>query len=435
MLRLVVPSIAAAPSLLALLLSGSGSPLFGQEPIGTIEASSATVSGPLSLTGDKALIGGNAVITARDRTATVNLSRGGEVLVCRTSALHAARGAGPAKREPLLLALDRGAVEIHMAATAADAVLTPDLRFTIATSTGRPAAGLLDLRIRVAGNGDTCVENRGKAAPTLEVSEQFGSGLYQVHPNQHLLFEHGSLREVVDDETSPCGCPPPPVLSASNSGISTDVTRAARPGARVADDPDEVRAHNRAEVQHPFPAAESQGLTLSGAPAYVPQSPPREPHAQVAATLSFGPGSRGFDGTNPTVANSSAAPANTPASAAPAPAAKQPATNQPASSPPAVTPAPVTPAPVPPAPIAAAPVQLAAAPVQPAAPPAPAPPPTPPQPTPAPPPPVSVTTTPAVNDKLSDHEVAQSPLPPPAPSAHTIGHRIGHFFHHLFVGK
>ncbi len=424
MSRLVVPSIAAAPSLLALLLSGSCSPFFGQEPIGTIEASSATVSGPLSLTGDKALIGANAVITARDRTATVNLSRGGEVLVCRTSALHAARGAGPARREPLLLALDRGAVEIHMAATAADAVLTPDLRFTIATSTGRPAAGLLDLRIRVAGNGDTCVENRGKAAPTLEVAEQFGAGLYQVHPNQHLLFEHGSLREVVDDETSPCGCPPPPVLSASNSGISTDVTRAARPGARVADDPDEVRAHTPAEVQHPFPAAESQGLTLSGAPAYVPQSPPREPHAQVAATLSFGPGSKGFDGTNPTVANTSAASANTSPAPGPAkqPAPVPPAAVTPVSAPPAVAPVPVSPA----APNPAATVQ-----------PAPAPPPAPPQPTPAPPPPppVSVTSAPAVNDKLSDHEVAQSPLPPPAPSAHTIGHRIGHFFRHLFVGK
>ena len=426
MSRLVVPSIAVAPSLFALLLCGSCPSLSAQEPIGTIEASSATVSGPLSLTGDKALIGANAVITARDRTATVNLSRGGEVLVCRTSALHAARGAGPAKREPLLLALDRGAVEIHMAATAADAVLTPDLRFTIATSTGRPAAGLLDLRIRVAGNGDTCVENRGKAAPTLEVSEQFGSGLYQVHPNQHLLFEHGSLREVVDDETSPCGCPPPPVLSASNSGISTDVTRAARPGARVADDPDEVRAHNPAEVQHPFPAAESQGLTLSGAPAYVPQSPPREPHAQVAATLSFGPGSRGFDGTNPTVANTPAAPASTPAPAAPAPApAPAPATKQPSSTPPASAPTAVAPAPVP----ASAPTP--AAPIQPAPQPPPA---TPPQPTPAPPP-VSVTTAPPVNDKLSDHEIAQSPLPPPAPSAHTISHRIGHFFHHLFVGK
>ncbi len=376
-----------------------------QAAIGTIEAASATISGTLSLTGGKALVGANAVITARDRTATLNLSRGGEVLVCTTSALHAARGGGPTRPEPLLLALDRGAIEMHMAATAADAILTPDLRFTIASNTGQPTAGLLDLRIRVAANGDTCVENRGKGSPTLEVAEQFGTGLYQVHPNQHLLFEHGSLREVVDGETSPCGCPPPPVLSASDSGISTDVTRAARPGARVADDPDEVRPHTSAEVQHPFPAAESQGLTLSGAPTNIPQSPPREPHAQVAATLSYGPEGKGFDGSAATTAGRPASGAGslTP-SAAPAVVATPPSSPSAAAPPSSSTPSGAS------APLGAPP---AATPV----------------PSPAP---VSVTAPDAVNDKLSDHEVAQSPLPPPAPSAHTIGHRIGHFFRHLF---
>ena len=364
--------------------------------IGTVEAASATISGTLSLTGGTALVGANAVITARDRTADLKLSRGGEILVCSTSALHAARGAGISQPAPLLLALDRGAVEIHMAATAADAILTPDLRFTIAGNTGRPAAGLLDLRVRVAANGDTCVENRGKASPTLEVAEQFGSGLYQVHPNQHLLFEHGSVREVVDGETSPCGCPPPPILSAAESGLSTDVTRAARPGARVADDPDEVRPHTSAEVQHPFPAAESQGLTLSGKPASVPQSPPHEPHAQVAATLSYGPDGKGFDGAQTTApvpeSSSFPAPAGAPLAAASTPARPL------SANPPAPTPVAV------------------------------------PSPAAAPPPLASAVVPDPVNDKLSDHEVAHSPLPPPAPGPRTIAHRVGHFFRHLFGG-
>ncbi len=383
--RPVVPSIFAAPPLLALLLWGSLVP--AQEPVGTIEVASATISGTLSLTAGRALVGANAVITAHDRTATLALSRGGEVLVCSTSALHAARGGGPVLPAPLLLALDRGAVEIHMAATAADTILTPDLRLSIVTPPGRAAGGLLDLRIRVAANGDTCVENRGKAAPTLEAAEQFGSGVYQVRPDQHLLFEHGSLREVVDGETSACGCPPPPVLSASESGISTDVTRAARPGARVADDPDEVHPHPPNEVQHPFPAAESQGLTTSSAATAVPQAPPGQPHAQVAAILAFsGDGAHSSDGTG-----ASSAPPTTAA----APSA-----------------APTSPA----APAATAPAAPAAAPVR-------------------TPPPASITTAPAVNDKLSDHEIAQSPLPPPAPSAHTIGHRIGHFFRRLFGAR
>ncbi len=369
------------------LLGGACPFLIGQAAIGSVEAASATISGTLSLTAGTALVGANAVITARDRTATLKLSRGGEVLVCSTSALHVARGAGTSQAAPLLLALDRGAVEIHMAATAADALLTPDLRFTIASNTGQSSAGLLDLRIRVATNGDTCVENRGKASPTLEVAEQFGTGLYQVHPNQHLLFEHGSVREVVDQETSPCGCPPPPVLSAADSGIPTDVTRAARPGARVADDPDEVRPHSAQDVQHPFPAAESQGLTLSGKPLAVPQSPLHEPHAQVAATLSYGPDGKGFDGSQPVP---SAVPAETASPASPlANKSPLPGTASAASAPP-----------FPPAQAPSA----------------------------------SITAPTPVNDKLSDHEVAQSPLPPAAPSAHTIAHRVGHFFRHLFGG-
>lgn len=368
-----------------------------QATIGTVEAASATISGSLSLTGGMAMVGPSAVITARDRTADLKLSRGGEILVCSTSALHAARSAGTTQPAPLLLALDRGAVEIHTVATSADAILTPDLRFAIATNIGQPAAGLLDLRIRVAANGDTCVENRGKASPTLEVAEQFGTGLYQVHPNQHLLFEHGSVREVVDGETSPCGCPPPPILSAANSGLSTDVTRAARPGARVADDPDEVRPHTTAEVQHPFPAAESQGLTLSGKPTSVPQSPPHESHAQVAATLSYGPGGQGFDGSQTTASGpgSSTAPASTGsvlAASGPPPA---PPSFKPAA---AASPAVSAPAPTPPPPLA------------------------------------SVKAPDPVNDKLADHEVAQSPLPPPAPGPRTIAHRVGHFFRHIFGG-
>ena len=372
------------PALAALLaLAAASTAASAQTSIGTMEAASATVSGTLSLAGGQAMLGANAIITARNRTATLSLSRGGEVLVCSTSALHAARGGGSTQPAPLLFALDHGAVEVHMAVTAFDTILTPDLRFSIATSAGQPAGGLLDLSIRVAVNGDTCVQNRGKASPTLEVTEQFGSGLYQIRPNQHVLFEHGSLREVVDDETSPCGCPAPPVLSASNSGLSTDVTRAARPGARVADDPDEVRPHTPAELQHPFPDAESQGLTTSSPAASVPQAPPGQTHAQVAATLAY-----------PTAGSASNSPGSPAADAAAASPGAVPA--QPSAKPSSAS--------------AAAPAAT-------------------------PPPPITTTAPPPVNDKLSDHEVAQSPLPPPAPPPRTIARRVGHFFRHLFGAR
>ncbi len=361
-----------APKLLVLALAADAR---AQTPIGTVDAASATVSGTLSLTEGKATLGGNAVVTARDRTATIALARGGEILVCSTSALHAARGSASAEPAPLLLALDRGAVELHMKVNPADSILTPDLRFTI--DPAGSSAGPLDLRLRVAGNGDTCVENRGASAPTLQVAEQFGAGLYLVRPGQHLLFEHGSLREVVDHESSPCGCPPAPALSVADAGVATDPAHAARPGAAIA------TPGSPAETQHPFPAAESQGLTPAQPPAAaVPQAAPGEPHAQIAATLGYSGDGSSFDGTG-------AAPGANPPSASAAPAAPAPPTNTSPSPAPPASSSPTSTAPVSNAPASSAPPQT-----------------------------------------LS--ETAQAPPPPPAPSPHGLLHGIGGFFRHLF---
>ena len=34
--------------------------------------------------------------------------------------------------------------------------------------------------------------------------------IYRVQPGQRVMFQHGSLHEVVDQEKEPCGCPAPP---------------------------------------------------------------------------------------------------------------------------------------------------------------------------------------------------------------------------------
>src|SRR6201999_7329 len=126
-------------------------------------------------------------------------------------------------------------------------------------------------------NGDTCVENRGTEAPTLNVADQFGEATYELRAGQHVLFEHGSLKEVVDNETSPCGCPPVPVVSVADAG--TPSTNPAGPGTVVAAKPP--------AEEHPFPAAVSQGL----APAPpVPQAPAGVANAQVVTSLTFGAG-------------------------------------------------------------------------------------------------------------------------------------------------
>ncbi|SFS21686.1 hypothetical protein SAMN05421771_4292 [Granulicella pectinivorans] len=235
---------------------------FGQQKIGSVAMQDATVAGTLEVTGGRALLVGSSSVTARDHAAEVALERGGTVTICQTSGLHLSSGTANAGSAPLMLALDRGAIEVKMNASANDAVLTPDIRFSV------KGGGPLDLRLRVTRNGDTCVEHRGANAPTLVLSDSFGEATYELHAGQHVLFEHGNLREVVDHESSPCGCPPR-TMSLAEASLSP-----ANDKAGTGD----------VAATHPFPAAESAGLTATPE---VPQSEPGVTHTQVAANLSF----------------------------------------------------------------------------------------------------------------------------------------------------
>ncbi len=241
--------------------------------LGTVSLADATVqnSGGASGASSETLVGGvaelrgSSLVTARaGRNAEVHLARGGTVRVCQTSVLHAARSTGDA----LFLALDRGAIELHMKAEASDLVLTPDLRFTLAS------AGPLDLEVRVSRNGDTCVDNRGHKAPMLQITDAFGEASYQIKPNQHVLFEHGSLREVVDRESTPCGCPP-----ASEPGVSVAEAMLSGKGS--------VTSKGDAAA-YPFPAAQSEGLAEPEPVAA--ETPSGGTHVQVGATLAYDPG-------------------------------------------------------------------------------------------------------------------------------------------------
>ena len=282
----------------------------GQQPIGKVTLRDAAVTGSLEVSEGRATLQGGASIVAKDHTAELTLDRGGVVNVCATSSLHVTSGAQGTGTEltPLLFALDRGAIELRSVVGSRDVVITPDLRFS------SPTGGPVDLRIRVTSNGDTCVENRGVRAPTIEVVEQFGEGRYLIPAGQHVLFEHGSVREVVDRESSPCGCPPTPVLSLAESGVTANPSEAARAGGQAAQKKDE----------HPFPVAQSQGLAPSTP--NVPQVPAGQVHAQVAATMAYGAGA---DSTvaPAAVASAPSAPAPVTPAARPAP----PAVNKPGS--------------------------------------------------------------------------------------------------------
>jgi hypothetical protein len=197
-----------------------------------------------------------------------------------------------------MLALDRGAIEVQMAATTRDVVMTPDLRFTMRGD------GPLDLQLRVTRNGDTCVENRGGKAPLLNVADQFGEATYELQAGQHVLFEHGSLKEVVDHESSACGCPPEPTMSVADALLHPGTPGDTGPGEKPAAE------------EHPFPAAVSAGLAPAAA---VPPTPAGAVHTQVTAALSSGDSVDGATAPKGTATAATNTPAPTAAAAAAAP--------------------------------------------------------------------------------------------------------------------
>ena len=63
--------------------------------------------------------------------------------------------------------------------------------------------------MRLGQHGDTCVDNAGVNAPYVLVTSVFDGGIYRVQPGQRVMFQHGSVYAVVDQEKEPCGCPAP----------------------------------------------------------------------------------------------------------------------------------------------------------------------------------------------------------------------------------
>ena len=232
--------------------------------MGTVPTRDALVTGGLEVRGDSARLLTNASVTAYDHSAAISLARGGDVLVCATSQFHLLHSG---TENSLLFGLDRGAIELHTDSSPQDVILTPDIRFAL------EHPGHYDLRLRVTPNGDTCVENSGTSAPVLSLADPFSGATYRLIPGQHVLFEHGSLHEVVDNERSPCGCPPaPPPPTQQLAATPTPTPGQPTPPAVAA-------------AEHPFPAAASQGLAPTKP---IPNSEPAsEKNTQVATTLSY----------------------------------------------------------------------------------------------------------------------------------------------------
>jgi hypothetical protein len=346
----------------------AGSPYIASTRARTLQAAGVQISGDVHVANGDMELGNGSTITAGSETVPIALTRGGELQLCPTTSVHLARDRSiqAADASGLMLGLDRGAIEAHyQTGKYSDVLLTPDLRILIS------GPGEADLSIRVSRQGDTCIDNRGLNAPYITVTSQLEDGLYRVQPGQHVSFQHGSLREVVDTEHEPCGCPPP--VSVADAG--TPSPKGAAPGQPVG-------GPSSTPADTAFPLAVSEGLAKPPLPPTTPVASPGEVHAQVAVpfrysgnlpTVSDTTGSAGSAGEE-----SVAIPPPSPAAPAPAPSNMPPP--QPPAAPPGSSPVPVA-APV------VAPVQAA---------------------------------------------IARAPVPAQKPPSHRFLHRVGRFFSRLF---
>lgn len=204
------------------------------------------ISGTVQVSNGKAIVTSSADVTSGPETTQVELPRRGVLRVCASTTVHLSSDSSvPAGETPgLMMAIDHGAVEADFATGRnADIVLTPDFRILIGGG-----QGAVDVKVRIGDHGDTCIDNPGADAPYVLVSSVFDGGAYRVQPGQRVLFEHGSLNEVNDNEKEPCGCPPP----------------TPEPGQANA-----------------FPLAQSQGLAPLAPPAPSPPAPTSQPPATV----------------------------------------------------------------------------------------------------------------------------------------------------------
>ena len=166
----------------------------------------AEVSGNLQVYNGRAFLASGGQVTAGPETAQVLLPYRGTLRVCASTTvkLAADSSVGAGEIPGLMMAIDHGAVEASFATGRdSDILMTPDFRILI----GGPGAA--DVKVRLGANGDTCVDNAGLNAPYVLVTSLFDGGAYRVQSGQRVMFQHGSLQAVVDQEKEPCGCPPP----------------------------------------------------------------------------------------------------------------------------------------------------------------------------------------------------------------------------------
>jgi hypothetical protein len=241
-----------------------------------ITGSAAVVTGALQVMNGKAVITSSGTVTSGTSTTEVDLPQRGSLNVCASTTVKLAADANVSSDEAsgVLMAMDHGAVEANfLAGRNADIVLTPDFRILIS------GPGTAHLKVRLAQGGDTCVDNPGSDAPYVLVTSVFDGSDYRVQPGQRVMFQHGSLHEVVDQEKEPCGCPPAqPVgndfpLAQSEGLAPLGTTKAASAQSTRTTASAQPLVYNAGNANSPAAGPSSRSESAAGAGSPVPSQP------------------------------------------------------------------------------------------------------------------------------------------------------------------
>jgi hypothetical protein len=166
----------------------------GTQPIAVPYAEGS--GGTLVEAGDRVASGTS--ISAKEDTAVLRLTRGGEVRVCPGTTVSVATSPGG---QELMLGMSTGAMETHYRLTeSSDSVLTPDFRIVL------PGPGEFDFAVSADAHGNTCVSSMPGSTASVVVAELIGSGTYEVKAGEQVVFRQGKL-ESLETPVATCGCP------------------------------------------------------------------------------------------------------------------------------------------------------------------------------------------------------------------------------------
>ena len=189
-------------------------PLTAQAPstIGELFASEATAEGPALPAGSGMSVVSGSQLSAGKSAATLRLARGGEVKICPQSSVAVNSTSGS---DGLMFSLGASALELNYPLNeVADTLITPDFKFMLA------GPGVFHFAVGVNSRGDTCVRPLRGNSSSVIVSEMLGQGVYQIKPDEAVMFSGGKLNQR-SRLTGDCGCPAPvPVKVAENKEVA-----------------------------------------------------------------------------------------------------------------------------------------------------------------------------------------------------------------------